>query len=156
MTATFVSRRSVLAAITVCLTLCLTLTGLAQQPPADAIIGTWAAADGSVKLDMQKAGSEFHARLLYGNQVVEADDVTFKQDVKNPDPSLRTRSLKHIVFVLGLRFEDGKWSGGSLYDGSSGRMYKCTVELKDGKMLLRGYLGMSLLGQTRSFHRVQE
>jgi uncharacterized protein (DUF2147 family) len=55
-----------------------------------------------------------------------------------------------------LRFEDGKWSGGSLYDGSSGRMYKCTVELKDGKMLLRGYLGMSLLGQTRSFHRVQE
>jgi uncharacterized protein (DUF2147 family) len=80
--------------------------------------------------------------------------VTFKQDTKNPDPSLRTRSLKHIVFVQGLRWEDGKWGGGSLYDGSSGRTYRCKVEMKDGKMLLRAYLGMSILGQTRSFHRL--
>ncbi|TGE85691.1 DUF2147 domain-containing protein, partial [Rhizobium sp. SEMIA 4032] len=28
-----------------------------------------------------------------------------------------------------------------------------TVEMKGNKMLLRGYLGISLLGQTREFHR---
>ena len=44
----------------------------AQQLPADEIIGAWEAEDGSVKLDMYKAGPEFEARLLYGNQVVES------------------------------------------------------------------------------------
>jgi len=131
-----------------------TLAAVAQRPPTDAIIGTWEADDGTVKLEMYKAGSEFQARLLYGNEVVERDNVTFKKDTKNPDPAMRSRSLKNIVFVWGLRWDDGKWSDGALYDGSSGRTYRCTVEVKDGKMHLRGYLGVSLLGQTRAFHRV--
>jgi uncharacterized protein (DUF2147 family) len=127
---------------------------MAQQQPEDAVIGAWEADDGSVKLDLFKSGSEFQAHLLYGNEVMEADNITFKQDGKNPDPALRTRSLENIVFITGLRWEDGEWSGGSLYDGSSGSTYHCTIKLDGSKMLLRGYLGISLLGQTRAFHRV--
>lgn len=126
----------------------------AQQGPEEAIVGKWEADDGTVKLDMFRAGSEFRARLLYGNEVVEADNVTFKQDAKNPDPSLRSRSLKNIVFIWGLHWRDGEWSGGSLYDGSSGRTYGCDISLKGGKMNLRGYLGILALGQTRLFHRI--
>jgi len=103
---------------------------------------------------MYKSGSEFQARLLYGNEVVEPDNITFKKDTKNPDPAMRSRSLKNIVFIWGLHSENGKWSEGTLYDGSSGRTYRCNVEIKDGKMHLRGYLGISVLGQTRVFHRV--
>ncbi|KWC61454.1 hypothetical protein WL55_30480 [Burkholderia cepacia] len=44
--------------------------------------------------------------------------------------------------------------GGSLYDDSSGRTYACKATIKDGKMLLRGYLGISAPGQTGVFHRV--
>jgi uncharacterized protein (DUF2147 family) len=150
----FWSPRSLMPIMGVVLSLGFALTARAQQPPSEEIIGTWEADDGSVKLDMFKAGSEFQAHLLYGNQLVEADNITFRQDTKNPDPSLRTRSMKNVVFVWGLHWEDGKWTGGSLYDGSSGRTYKCKVEMKDGKMQLRGYYGMSLLGQTRMFHRV--
>ncbi|OIR00498.1 hypothetical protein GALL_173710 [mine drainage metagenome] len=127
----------------------------AQSPsPEEAILGKWAADDGSVKLEMFKAGQEFQAHLLYGNEVVEADNVTFKKDTKNPDPALRSRSLENIVFITGLHWGDGEWDGGSLYDGSSGSAYHCTVKLEGGKMLLRGYLGISLLGQTRPFHRI--
>ncbi len=43
--------------------------------------------------------------------------------------------------------------GGSLYDGSSGRTSACKATIKDGKMLLHGYLGISALGETRVFHR---
>lgn len=108
-----------------------------------------------MKLDMYKAGPEFEARLLYGNQVVESDNATFKLDTKNPNPALRSRSLKNVVFLSGLRWEDGQWTGGSLYDGASGRTYTCKVTIKDGKMHLRGYLGISALGQTKVFHRVR-
>lgn len=119
----------------------------------DDIVGVWAADDGTVKLDMYKEGSEYKAKLLYGNKLVEADNVTFKNDVKNPDPALRLRSMKNVVFIWGLRWDDGEWTNGSLYDGSSGRTYHCLVQIKDGKLQLRGYIGLPALGQTRSFHR---
>ena len=133
------------------------LSPTAHGEPAapDAIVGTWEADDGTVKLDMSRSGTEFQARMLYGNEIVEADNFTFKKDTKNPDPGLRARSLKNIIFITGLRWEDGEWSGGSIYDASSGRTYNCKATVKDGKMLLRGYLGLPAMGQTRSFHRAR-
>lgn len=124
-------------------------------PPAtpDAIVGRWDADDGSTKLDFYRAGDAYQAHFLYGNQVVETDGVTMKKDLKNPDPSLRSRSLKNIVIASGLHYANGEWGGGSIYDPSSGRMYRCKAEIKDSKLLLRGYFGMSALGQTRAFHR---
>ena len=154
MNASLVLRQSAVSMMLFVVSLFLTLTAHAQQAPGDGIVGIWEADDGSVKLDMYKAGAAFEARLLYGNQVVESDNVTFKLDTRNPDPALRSRSLKNIVFLSGLRWDDGEWTGGSLYDGSSGRTYTCKATIKDGKMYLRGYLGISALGQTRVFHRV--
>ena len=155
MSTSSVSRATIFATL-FALSLCLAPPSPAQQATSQAIVGTWEADDGSVKLDMYATGSELQAQLLYGNEVVEADNVTFKQDTRNPDPALRTRSLKNIVFIWGLHWEDGRWSGGSLYDGSSGTTYHCKVTLKEGKMYLRGYIGVSVLGRTRVFHRVSD
>lgn len=150
-----VSRRSAVFLALAAIGLAAAPAAYAQQAsPADAIVGVWQADDGSVKLDMFKAGTEFRARLLYGNQLVEADNVTFKKDTKNPDPALRSRSMKNVVFITGLRWNAGSWTGGSLYDGSSGRTYNCQITMQGGKMNLRGYIGISALGQTRTFHRV--
>lgn len=147
------SRLSAVIATFITLGAFLSPAAHAQSAAADAIVGTWAADDGSVKLEMFKAGSEFRAHLLYGNQVMEADSATFKKDTNNPDPALRSRSLEKIVFIKGLYWADGEWSGGSIYDGSSGRTYSCKIAMQDGKMQMTGYLGISLLGQTRVFHR---
>jgi uncharacterized protein (DUF2147 family) len=149
-------RRTVLFIALAALALALPAKAIAQQASDNAIVGKWEADDVTVKLDMFKAGSEFQAHLLYGNQVVETDGVTFKQDTKNPDAALRARSLKNIVFIRGLHWSDGQWSGGSLYDGSSGSTYRCKAQIKDGKMLLRGYLGIEAMGQTREFHRIRD
>lgn len=149
------SRRSALVLALATSTLFLTPTADAEPSPADALVGIWEADDGTVKLNMFKAGSEFQARMLYGNEIVEADNVTFKKDTKNPDAALRSRSLKNIVFITGLRWSDGEWTGGSIYDASSGRTYNCKAEIKNGKMGLRGYVGLPAMGQTRTFHRVR-
>ncbi len=149
------SRRSALMLTLAAPTLFLTRSADAEPLPADELVGIWEADDGTVKLDMFKAGSEYQARMLYGNEIVEADNVTFKKDTKNPDPALRSRSLKNVVFITGLRWSDGEWTGGSIYDASSGRTYNCKAEIKNGKMGLRGYLGIPAMGQTRTFHRVR-
>ena len=148
------SRRVAVALTLAILNLTTAHTAQAQQPSPDAIVGKWEADDGTVKLDMFRAGSEYQARFLYGHLVVEADGVTMKKDVNNPDPALRNRSLKNIVFATGLRYGNGEWTDGSIYDASSGRTYKCKAEVEGGKLHLRGYVGVPTFGQTTVFHRM--
>ena len=148
------TRRSVIALALASLSFAAAPVAFAQSAPPDAILGKWEADDGTVKLDMYKAGTEYQARFLYGNEVVEADGITMKKDLNNPNPALRSRSLKNIVLANGLHYEDGEWTGGSIYDASSGRTYKCKAEMQGGKLHLRGYLGVPTLGQTRVFHRM--
>jgi uncharacterized protein (DUF2147 family) len=132
----------------------LSVGALAQSVKAEDIVGTWEATNKHLKLEMFNAGQEYDARLLYGNKVVESDGVTFKQDSKNPDPSLRSRSLKAIVFVKGLVWDKDQWTGGTIYDGSTGKTYKCKAEIKDGNLHLRGYLDLSAFGQTVILERI--
>lgn len=119
MTASTLYRHAIVAATVSIASLAAPSMAMSQQLPADAIVGKWAADDGTSKLDMYNAGDEYRARLLYGNQLIEADGVTIKKDVKNPDPALRDRSLKNIVFATRLRYADGEWTGGSVYDAAS-------------------------------------
>lgn len=122
--------------------------GEAQAVKPDDIVGTWEAVDKTLKLEMFHAGANYEARMLYGNKLVESDGVTFRNDDKNPDASLRTRSTKGILFVRDLIWDKDQWTGGTLYDASTGKTYKCKAELKDGKLQLRGYVGMPAFGQT--------
>lgn len=133
-----------------------TLSARAEPLPADAVLGVWEADDGTVKLEMFKAGAEFQARMLYGNEIVEADNKTFKKDLKNPNVTLRSRSLKDVVFITGLRWSGAEWVDGSLYNPASGSTYNCKIEIKSGKLHLRGYMGIPAMGQTRVFRRASK
>ena len=61
-------------------------------------------------------------------------------------------------FYTGLRpAESGEsWSGGRIYDPTSGRQYRAAASL-DGRdrLQVRGYLGIRLLGRTTVWTRVQ-
>lgn len=126
--------------------------GDAQAAQPDDILGTWQSE--TIKLEFFKAGPEYNARILWGNRIVESDGTTFKRDTLNPDPALRSRSLQGITMVTGLVYQDGEWTGGSLYDGSSGRIVNGKAEIANGKLHLRGYMGVSLMGQTIVLERV--
>lgn len=131
-----------------------TMAPAAFAQSAKDIVGTWESENGGLRFEMFDAGSQFHARLLYGNQLVEADNVTFFKDTKNPDPTLRSRSLKHIILIRGLTWKGGEWVDGSFYDARSGTTYSCNAKIVDGKLHMRGYVGISLLGQTIVFRRL--
>ena len=120
----------------------------AQTVRTDDIVGNWEAVDKTLKLEMFHAGPDYEARMLYGNKLVESDGLTFKSEAKNPDATLRSRSTKGIIFIKGLTWDKDQWTGGTLYDASSGKTYKCKVELKDGQVQLRGYMGVPAFGQT--------
>ena len=56
--------------------------------------------------------------------------------------------------VTGLVYQNGEWTGGTLYDGSSGRLVSGKAEITDGKLHLRGYMGIPAMGQTMVLQRV--
>ena len=80
-------------------------------------------------------------------------------DARNPDPALRTRSLKDVTFLWGFTYDARKnrWKDGKVYDPNNGKTYDAKMELENGgdTLKMRGYIGVSLLGRTARFERVQ-
>lgn len=122
------------------------------QTGEGAIVGRWESDKKDVRMEFFKSGNEYQARLLWGNQIVESDGKTSKKDAKNPDEKLRSRNIIGIVSLSGLKWDGVEYTGGKIYNPPSGDTYKCKVWTKDGKLYLRGFMGVSLFGQTATFH----
>lgn len=125
------------------------------QSGQDAILGKWESDKKDVKLEIFKQGDKYYGKYLWGNQIVENDGVTSKKDVKNPDPKLRTRDLIGITSLTGLKWDGEEYIDGKIYNAPSGDTYNCKAWVKNDKLYLRGFMGVSLLGKTATFHRIK-
>ncbi|GAB3249562.1 DUF2147 domain-containing protein [Larkinella harenae] len=137
--------------------LLLSVTVFAQNSPADRITGIWLSEDSDVglKFEIFKAEGKYFGKLLWATTMFEADGKTPKKDPKNPDKTLRNRSRQHIINVTNLRYADGEYTGGKLYNPDDGRTYSLKAKLPHVNQLeFRGYMGISLLGQTMKFKRI--
>jgi len=129
----------------------------AQNLPADKIIGVWFSEDSDVKLkfEIYRSEGKYFGKLLWASTMFEADGKTPKKDPKNPDKNLRNRSRQNIVNLRDLRYYQGEYEGGTLYNPDDGRTYNVKAKLKSANELeFRGYVGISLLGRTRQFKRI--
>lgn len=123
-------------------------SALETTSPADAILGKWwsEGKEGLMQFEKTKTG-HFQVRVLDGKDVD-------KKDVNNPDPKLRDRTLKNIVIMWHLRFEDGEYVDGYCYNPRDGKTYRVKFKLLSATQLrLRGYLAIPLLGQTQEWTR---
>lgn len=128
------------------------LLGHAVQAADDAptsVQGNWLTEpkDGIIQIT-QAADGTLQGRIVGGNE-------PGKLDRENPDPSKRTLALRGQVIMSGLKYDGGgKWSGGSIYKPADGKSYKCKLELlADGTLKVRGFIGISLLGQNQIWTR---
>lgn len=60
-----------------------------------------------------------------------------------------------MTILWGLKQDGSTWTGGEILDPKNGRVYKAKVTPSaDGKTLdVRGYIGVSLIGRTQTWHR---
>lgn len=127
------------------------ITGYATESD---VIGLWRTEGGDGLIEIRKAGASYEGYIASTSSPGEAD----RLDVHNPDPALRTRPFSGLKIMYGFVY-DGKqrWSDGRIYDPTSGKTYRCNMELADRNTLkVRGYLGFSLLGQTQVWTREQQ
>ena len=63
-----------------------------------------------------------------------------KRDVKNPDPTLRSRTILGLPLITGFKAAGpGKWAGGKIYNPQDGKTYASKLELTgDGRLKVSG------------------
>jgi uncharacterized protein (DUF2147 family) len=134
-------------AFTVALTLASSLPAFARA----GIVGTWWSPkhDGKILITTDASGKA-------SGTVIAAADAD-RKDIRNPNPALRGRRLLGLVILSGFHDDGhGTWTGGSVYQPSSGRTFNADLKLKDDDhLLLHGFLGVGFLGDTKMLDRVQ-
>ena len=112
------------------------------------IEGRWITEDKSGVIEITKINETFQGQIVGGEK--KGDGL----DSKNPDPALRSRELLGLVVLKGLKLEGDKYVDGEVYDPNSGNTYQAKAELmEDGRLKLRGYVGISLFGRNEIWTR---
>jgi uncharacterized protein (DUF2147 family) len=116
---------------------------------ATLILGNWLteARDGIIEISIAGDGT-YQGKVVGGNSPQ-------RQDQHNPDPARRAQLLLGQTIFQGMKYDgEGKWSGGTIYDPDSGRIYKCRLERLDAQRLqVRGFIGFALLGRSQVWTR---
>jgi uncharacterized protein (DUF2147 family) len=65
--------------------------------------------------------------------------------------------IKGMTIIKAMKKDGDAWDGGNILDPESGKVYKCKMTLEDGgqKLIVRGYIGVSLLGRSQTWIRQQ-
>jgi len=120
------------------------------QHKTDDVLGYWFNEEKTSKVEIFKIGSLYFAKIVWLKE--PNDSVTGKPRVDdlNPDVKLQKTPLLGLVIMKNFIF-DGKdeWEDGSIYDPKKGKTYSCYIQFDSpGKLKIRGYIGVSLLGRT--------
>ncbi len=128
------------------------LFALQTVPSMSGLIGSWKTSDNSIIRVYACQGSNLCARLV---TVGPKDDP--KVDLNNPDAALRSRPLCGLTIGTGFA-PDGASSAkdGKIYDPESGKTYSAQMQGDGDVLKLHGYVGISLLGRTETWHRVSD
>jgi uncharacterized protein (DUF2147 family) len=118
-------------------------------------IGTWLTESGGADVQIADCGSKLCGSIVWIKEPLDAHGRP-KVDSNNPDQALRSRKILGLVILSGfVSAGDNVWQDGLIYNPQDGRTYKCTLTLVDDHTLrVRGYVGISLLGKTQTWTRV--
>jgi uncharacterized protein (DUF2147 family) len=133
----------------------------------DAILGLWATEPGGrggqAHVEITRDGERYTGRIVWLEKPTyppgDASGLGGEPriDLENPDPGLRDRPILGLTIVDGFRADGrGRWSDGTIYDPENGKTYRCKAKLEGDVLKVRGYIGVSLLGRTTEWTRVED
>lgn len=74
---------------------------------------------------------------------------------KKCDGAEKDQRILGMTILKGFHRDGDEWDGGTILDPRTGSVYSSEIRLDDGgrKLLVRGYIGISLLGRTQTWLR---
>lgn len=69
--------------------------------------------------------------------------------------SRKDQLMQGMTIIDGMKPDRDGWDGGRILDPENGKLYKCKMHLEEGgqKLVVRGYIGVSLLGRSQTWIR---
>ena len=132
-----------IACLSVLVSTPMTLASRSQQPTRH-INGIWATENNEAHVELCKKGGEIFGRFVRFLHEPPHGGL----DLKNPDPSRRQQPLGGRFFIRNFEFDNGRWRHGRIYNPDNGREYKADLELTEGILNVRGWIGFRWLGRT--------
>lgn len=121
----------------------------------DLIVGTWLTVDDDTKQPTS------HVSVSINNNKLDATVVKL---LDSPDAicSLCTDYRKNQP-VLGMKIISGltrksqnEWANGEILDPDNGKTYRVSLRLDNGKLIVRGYIGISIFGREQVWTKLSK
>jgi uncharacterized protein (DUF2147 family) len=127
----------------------LAAQAVSSAPPTrTGIFGNWKSAAGSI-VRVSRCGAHVCLSLV---QLINTRGYT--TDAENPNPALRNRPLCGLRIGSNFTLADpGHAVGGTIYDPKTGKTYRATITAEEGRLHLRGYVGIPLFGESQTWVR---
>lgn len=127
------------------------------QVKADDVVGVWLNEDQDAHIQVENRAGKYYGKIIWLKEPNEPDGKA-KLDDENPDPELQNRPVMGLQLLSDFVFNgDDEWEDGDIYDPKSGKTYSCYMVFADNtknKLKVRGFIGISLLGRTTYWTRV--
>jgi uncharacterized protein (DUF2147 family) len=135
-------------------TLVVAVPAGAQSPTP---VGVWLHPNGRIKVAIAPCGDRLCGKLVWFHRPNDAQGQPLV-DFKNTNPALRKRPLLGLTILRGLRRTgERSWSGGRIYNPDDGVDYRAKMTiLNSGKLRVRAYVLLPLLGKTFIWTRVRK
>ncbi|HEY0055381.1 MAG TPA: DUF2147 domain-containing protein [Pedobacter sp.] len=141
----------------VLLLLIFSFNSIANAQSSDDVTGKWQSAHGNSKIEIYKRGDLYFGKIIW---LKEPNDPSGKPklDIENPSKTAQSNPVVGLDVLKGFIYKgDGLWTNGKIYDPKSGNTYNGQMNLKEqSKLNIRSFFGLSILGRTETWSRVEE
>ena len=128
------------------------LSVLAAGAVPDAVAGRWQTPTRHGLVEIVACGASVCGRLV-DSDGLRADP--HLRDSKNKDAAKQDRLLKGLQILQGFGYQNGSWTGGSIYNAEDGGTYQATLTLLDKDTLrVKGCIVWPLC-KSQDWHRLK-
>jgi len=131
---------------------------IGQNNKADLILGKWLNEDKDAHIEIRNDAGKYFGKIVWLRDPIDTLTGKPKVDDKNSDKALQSRPVLGLEILKDFTFNgEDEWSKGTIYDPKNGKTYDCYMEIGEtGILKIRGYIGISWIGRTTYWSRVDQ
>lgn len=135
----------------------LTTSATTFADTTDTPLGVWQTIDDHTQRPKalveiaQNSDGTLSGRVIKG---LDANDTPDRRCTKCTDER-KDQKILGMTIIKGMKQDGDAWDGGNILDPENGKVYRCKMRLEDSgkKLVVRGYIGVSLLGRSQTWIR---
>ncbi len=119
-------------------------------------VGDWRTFDDHTGLERSLVRIEEHGGALVGRIVSTTDPTSITRVCVKCEDDRKDKPIIGLEILRDMHRDGDEWKGGHALDPETGGVYNAIMHLEDGgaKLVVRGYVGISLFGRSQTWLRV--